>query len=289
MVNKQVLKMVEKADLAGFRQWLEVLGYNAGAVRYAPSRIGEWLAWAEVADHRSIEAFFAYLKTRPNRNTGGGLSLASLRNYQTYFKLYSRYLLHSRGEILEVNIQLPGTEIPRRQVLTKKQIEQLYAATGDDAYGLRDRAMLAVYYGCGLRRSEGIALKTADIRLESNLLYVQRGKLYRSRFVPLAKGVQKDIYNYLTIGRPMLQKGELHDYFFIGRTGKPLKKSSIYAALQRLCKTAQIEPVGLHALRHSIATHLLQNEVPLLQIARFLGHSSLESTQIYTHLVDVPL
>lgn len=281
--------MAKKEDLAGFRQWLELLGYNPGAVRYAPKRIGEWMDWTEALSPQSIEAFFVYLKQRPNRNTGGGLSLASLRNYQGYFKLYSRYLLQSRGEILEVNIHLPGTEIPKRQVLSKKQIEQLYAATGDDAYGLRDRAMLAVFYGCGLRRSEGVALKTEDIRLESDLLYVQRGKQYRSRFVPLAGGVKKDIYNYLSIGRPLLQKGDLHDYFFVGRTGRPLRKSSIYAALQRLCKAAQIEPVGMHALRHSIATHLLQNGVPLLQIARFLGHSSIESTQIYTHLVDVPL
>jgi site-specific recombinase XerD len=201
--------------------------------------------------------------------------------------LYSRYLLQSRGQILEVNISLQAQEIPTRKVLTKQQIEKLYGATNDDPYGLRDRAMLAVYYGCGLRKSEGARLKIQDIRLESNLVYVQRGKHYRSRFVPLAQGVRKDLVNYLTIGRPMLIRGALHEGLFVSRTGKWMSKSGLYEALQRLCRNAEIAPVGLHCLRHSIATHLLQNGVPLKQIARFLGHRSIESTQLYTQLLDV--
>lgn len=284
MQGRQVLK----ADLLGFSQWLEILGYNQGTVRYGPVRILEWIEWNQgQVSSESISAFFAYLEKRPNKNKAGGLSLASLRNYQTYFNLYSRYLLQTRGEILEVNISLQAQEIASRKVLTKQEIEKLYQATNDDPYGLRDRAMLAIYYGCGLRKSEGARLKIQDIRLESNLVYVQRGKHYRSRLVPLAQGIQKDLVNYLTIGRPMLIRGVLHEGLFVSRTGSWMSKSGLYEALQRLCRKAQITPVGLHCLRHSIATHLLQNGVPLKQIARFLGHRSIESTQIYTQLVDV--
>ncbi len=97
--------------------------------------------------------------------------------------------------------------------------------------------------------------------------------------------VKKDIMDYLTIARPLLLNKRSHEYFFVAYTGHKMPHQSIYERVKILLKKAQIDkPVGLHGLRHSIATHLLHQGMKLTDIARFLGHATLESTQIYTHI-----
>ncbi len=144
--------------------------------------------------------------------------------------------------------------------------------------------MLGVYYGCGLRRSEGINLDTDDINLEKGLLYVSRGKNHKQRFVPFTGMVRDDFYNYLTYSRPMLARGN-EQAFFLSQRGKRMCEQAMADRLQGLKEKALTDrPGSLHTLRHSIATHLLQSGMSPEKIKRFLGHSSLETTQIYTHL-----
>jgi len=153
-----------------------------------------------------------------------------------------------------------------------------------DLLGIRDRAMLGVYYGCGLRRSEGINLDMDDVNLEKGILYVSRGKNYKQRFVPFTGMVKDDFYNYLKYSRPMLAAGN-DPAFFISQRGKRMCEQAMADRLQLLKEKALIDrPASLHTLRHSIATHLLQSGMSPEKIKRFLGHSSLETTQIYTHL-----
>ena len=156
--------------------------------------------------------------------------------------------------------------------------------------GLRDRAMMAVYYGCGLRRNEGVSLDVSDVLIKEKLLYVQKGKGYRERYVPMSEAVKEDLENYIHVGRnclltygPQIKEQAL----FLSIRGKRMDGNSLIMRLKELVKVARInKSIGLHTLRHSIATHLLQSGMALENVSRFLGHQSLESTQIYTHMVN---
>ena len=178
---------------------------------------------------------------------------------------------------------------PRKAAwLTLAEITRLYESTADDVLGVRDRAMLAVYYGCGLRLSEGASLEIKDILLDRGVVHVRKGKGYKERFVPLAAANKKALEYYIQYGRPELLQQHATNVLFIGANrGLPMHTQSIYVRIKQLVKKARIKKkVGTHTLRHSIATHLLQSGMKLERIKDFLGHSSLDSTQIYTHLLN---
>ena len=163
----------------------------------------------------------------------------------------------------------------------------MYEATQDDVLGTRDRAMLAVYYGCGLRLSEGAALTLRDIIEDRRLVYVRQGKGYKERYVPMAGRNYQEIQLYIAEGRPQLVQGPTDRLFIGAGTGKPLDRQSLYIRVKRLVSVAGLtKRISTHTLRHSIATHLLQNGMKLERIAEFLGHSCVDSTQLYTHLVN---
>jgi site-specific recombinase XerD len=183
-----------------------------------------------------------------------------------------------------VDVQLPGKSRNIKTIFTRSEIKALYNACEGDALGIRDRAMLAVYYGCGLRRNEGINIDVSDVLLNKNLLYVSKGKNYKERYVPMTEAVKEDLQNYLDFARPMFLNQQTQA-LFLSRSGSRLITQGMATRLQKLKEKAGIDKeAGLHTLRHSIATHLLQSGMKLSQIKRFLGHSSMESTQIYTHL-----
>ena len=129
-----------------------------------------------------------------------------------------------------------------------------------------------------------------DILLEKELVYVRKGKGYKERYVPLTGKNKEDIENYLNYSRPYLLNDKKpacpvgrETALLLNVNGKRLK--TVFERIQKLKAEARInKPIGSHTLRHSIATHLLQSGMKLEHIQRFLGHSSLESTQIYTHL-----
>ena len=160
-----------------------------------------------------------------------------------------------------------------------------------EAIASRDKAILTVFYGCGLRRNEGYHLNIGDIYWERSILHVRKGKGYKERFVPLNKTNLNYLQDYVFDYRPMLNKDKREEAFFISSRSKRMDAQSIALRLKLLQHRSnnielQQKNIRLHVLRHSIATHLLQNGMSLEKISRFLGHSSLESTQIYTHLVE---
>jgi len=229
--------------------------------------------------------YLEYLQEqRPNRKKGGAISLNYIRKHLQVVRKFARYLAESGNGSFEVKLKLTGRSTNIRDILTGEEIKKLYESTGDDVYGLRDRAMLALYYGCGLRKNEGIALDVGDILLEKELVLVRKGKGYRARYVPLTGHNRKDIENYLNYARPRLKNGKNEHALLLNRSGRRLKNP--FGRLIRLRGIAGIKKtIGLHTLRHSIATHLLESGMALEHIQRFLGHSSLESTQIYTHIL----
>ena len=280
---------------AGFSSWLELQNYVQYSLEADPKRLEIFINWMIENEARSIEQitgkkvsmFFKQLSETRSQKTGEVLSLATQRNYLTTINRFARYLRQSEQGNIEVPIKFQGRSSQPRVVLSKSEISQLYDQCDDSLLGLRDRVILAVFYGCGLRRNEGANLELKDVLPDRNLLYVSKGKGFKSRYVPMVGQVKTDVLHYLITVRPMLMNREKHELFFVSIRGKALGGSQLYERFRKLVKRSGIEKkVGLHSLRHSIATHLLLGGMKLDKIAKFLGHSSLESTQIYTHLKD---
>lgn len=275
-----------------FADWLRLLNFEPTTLTLGPRKLQEFLSWLEQqgiteissVTRQTITNYFDYLLQRQNQRKGGRLSKNSLRTHLTNLRRFARYLRDSGQESFDVSMQIKGSLYNIKEIFTKAEITALYEATGSDLLGLRDKAILAVYYGCGLRRSEGVSLDVKDILLDRNLLYVRKGKNYKERYVPMTAGVREDLKNYIEYARLVLLKQPTHA-LFISNEGKRITGATMIDRLHQLKEKVGIDKdAGLHSLRHSIATHLLQSGMELEKIKQFLGHSSLESTQIYTHI-----
>jgi integrase/recombinase XerD len=275
---------------SGFRSYLTIRGYSGHSIYNLPHFIREFLHWLEQKElslealtHQYIEAYFFQLEHRANQRREGGVSRCYLHKHLQAVKLFSRYLKETEQYFFEVDIQRHREEPASRIILTQEEIKRLYEATDQTALGLRDRAMLAIYYGCGLRRNEGVNVELEDVLLDQGLLYVKKGKKDKERYVPMSQGVMQDLKAYITLGRIQTEERTL----LLSEKGKGLQGQSHLKRLKQLLEKAGIDkPAGLHSLRHSIATHLLKEGMSLKHIAKFLGHESLESTQVYTHIAE---
>lgn len=298
--------------IQSFREWLDVLGYAATTVYGMPHYVQEFLHYLEQngktqinqIENKYIKEYYRELKTRSNTRQGGGLSNSYLNKHLQALQKFSDYLRQS-GRLQIPKLYLPQEEEDHevKHVLTQEEIQQLYRATDVhpqaqnfapwmyEALALRDKAMLTIVYGCGLRRNEAVHLDISDIHADKNYIYVRKGKNYKERIVPINTTGLAHLQNYLYESRPRFLKNEKEEAFFISQRGRRIHGQSMLLRVKLLVLKVdnaelQQKEIGLHTLRHSIATHLLQNGMKLEAIAKFLGHSSLESTQIYTHLVE---
>ena len=286
MKQLKLTSPIHQTQEKAFENWLETLGYSQKTVYKLPTCLREYFHYQELGNSKKLAPYFNYLSRRKKQNNQtGALSLETLKMHHQALKLYSKYLKQTDQQSFEVEIQLGKRKSHDQTVLTKSEVKTLYDATTDTLLGLRDRAMLGIYYGCGLRRNEGINLITHDVQLKQQRLYVRHGKQYKERYVPMTAQVQTDLETYLHYSRPALLKETKETSLFISERGYPIGDQSLYLRLKQLAEKAGIkQSIGLHTLRHSIATHLLKSGMSLEMIAHFLGHQSLESTQIYAHL-----
>jgi integrase/recombinase XerD len=198
-------------------------------------------------------------------------------------------LLECRGVLFDASYRFIRTTTCSRKWLKLSEIKKLFNACEPGKAGDLNRAILSLYYGLGLRRMEGVGLDMADIQWNEGYVIIRNAKFKRERIVPMNHQVQKDIEAYMVrYRRPWLKiVGKTHEpALLISNQGNRLSGAGVYERLQRIAAKAQIKvPLALHTLRHSIATHLLENGLDMEHIGSFLGHMSLESTQIYTHLV----
>jgi integrase/recombinase XerD len=297
-----------------FKEWLDVQGYAASTVYNLPLHVRELLHYLEQQEINTIkalktqhiESYYQQLKERSNQKRGGSLSNAHLNKHIQALRRFTEYLRKvGRLEIPEIRLENEETE-HKITYLTTEEINLLFKVTYQkperkpstspevlEAIQARDRAMLAIFYGCGLRRTEGVSLDVGDINFDRSMLHVRKGKNYKERLVPISKTNRKYLQDYVYDHRPELLKGSKGEALFIAYTSnRRMQGQSLFIRLKNLQyqigDTDLIEKeIGLHTLRHSIATHFLQAGMKLESISRFLGHSSLESTQIYTHVAGV--
>jgi integrase/recombinase XerD len=279
----------------GFAEWLHVLGYAPSSVVNLPRHVTEFLQDQErrgkyhLGQLTAADAtdFIHDQQTRTGIRTGQGFSAAHLNKYIQALQLFSRYIRQTGKSSIGFTLELLDTSAALPVWLTRPEIRRLYSVTGEDVLGLRDRAMLSVFYGCGLRLQEGASLEVSDVLHDKRLLYVRRAKGYRERYVPIADKSYQDIQRYIEEARPELLQRPCTALFLDANKGRPLGKQSSYLRIKALAQKAGItKEVGTHTLRHSIATHLLQSGMRLERIQVFLGHAALDSTQLYTHLIN---
>jgi integrase/recombinase XerD len=278
-----------------FIKWMQRIGYAMTTITGYERQLQTFLEWLndnhikELSEinQTNLEAYNQFLHQRKNRQKKGGLSSCYIQSHINVIRLLSKYLeLTGEQKIFTGNIYVEQGAETQRNILTQSEIKQLYNTTDETPNGLRDKAILSLYYGCGLRYSEGIRVEKKHIDYSKQLLYVMPGKNYRSRFIPINERIIKDLQDYEAYGKQYFTKDDSTG-FLLGNNGKAISSTTIGKRLKLLLQKANIEKnICLHGLRHSIATHLLQQGMPLEQISKFLGHTSLDSTQIYTRIAE---
>jgi integrase/recombinase XerD len=286
-----------KNYVTDFKAWLRVLGYSGNTIKNHPKALQEFFFHLEKAGIKSIEQisqqavdnYCEWLKIRPNQKYAGALGTSQINRHYGVIEKFKEYIERKEGKKIPYEItRLKRERNPEVDFLEEDEIKALYNVTDETPHGYRDRAMLSVYYGCGLRRNEGAQLDRDHILTDKKMLLVTQPKNNYERYVPITGKHFLHITQYMETARPFfLSLHSKEQALFISERGQRLGAQMMYIRLQRLAELAGInKTIGVHTLRHSIATHLLKKGMELENIALFLGHRSLDSTQIYTHILN---
>jgi integrase/recombinase XerD len=276
-------------ETKAFRTHLERLGYSKSSIYMLPNCLKEFLEFTSkeliTIEAKDITNYHEYLKERPRKRGSGGLSESYINHHIYSLKLFFGWQ-QEKGAITENPISSLEFKAPvskPREILTQEEIKLLF----EGCESLKERAVLALFYGCGLRRSEGEKLNLKDIHFRSNILYVREGKGNKRRAVPLSPKVKEELWNYATKER---ETRENETAFITNRIRKRATGSSYNKILKTILERTGIKKeITLHCLRHSIATHLLESGLSVEYVRDFLGHKHLESTQIYTRIKNKQL
>ncbi len=291
------------ALLESYKGWLDVLGYAESTLISLPNHLQEFFYFLEGNGHKHlghvttklVQEYYGQLSVRENERFGGGLSKAYLNKHQQALKLFLKYLKEHKANV-KFGIHLKGEKTDyteNKRILTQSEIKELFEACDwshmGEHFRMRDRAILVVLYSLGLRRSEAVGLNCDDILFEKGRVHVRKGKNYKERLVPINSHNLSMLEEYLYEGRLEFIKNYQTDALFLSHWGRRMGELTFANRLNAIIDATENETIiekgiTLHTLRHSIATHLLENNVPLKSTSQFLGHSSLESTQLYTHL-----
>ena len=218
-----------------------------------------------------------------------GLSAATLARRTAAARTFFRHLqlIGAREDNPAAEVALPRRTRKLPQTLSAGEAERLIdAASGTTPRSLRDRALVELLYGAGLRVSEAIGLEKNGVDLDDRAVRVL-GKGGKERVVPVGRQAVEALRRYLARGRPYLDRRHRPELFLNARGGA-LTRSGAFLILKRLAETAGLEPgrVHPHLLRHSFATHLIEGGADLRSVQEMLGHADLSTTELYTHVSD---
>lgn len=241
----------------------------------------EQLTLEIIEEYQQEIAFSFTAKGRPLAIRTQEKRLSTIRGFTRYLKEHD-YLVHDPGALLKLP-KKPRT-LPR-SILNEPDVKRLIAAPDShDNRGYRNKVILELLYDTGIRRAEIADIKLPDIDLDGGFLLV-RGKGNKERVVPVSARVCGLLRNYVLAVRPCFLKGSDTGYLFMNRWGERMQGQSIWAVVIRCCHLSKLKTkVTTHTLRHTCATHMLRNGAPVRHIQEMLGHESLETTQIYTHV-----
>ncbi|HVF29997.1 MAG TPA: site-specific tyrosine recombinase, partial [Pyrinomonadaceae bacterium] len=254
-----------ESDLARLSQWAEKNGFELTSLTRQDLR--EWL----------IDLTRAKLSDNSRRR-----AVSALRGFYK-FLVIDGHIKSSPAD--ELDLPQKGVYLPR--FLTQDEIEQLLAVPDvSTELGLRDRAILEVMYACGLRATEVASLKLGDLDLEAGIL-TTTGKGSKTRRVPIGSSAVEWVKSYLSVRR---KKEDIEiPNVFLTPSGRPIDRKLVYAVIKSRAQAAGLEDVSPHTLRHTFATHLVQNRADIRSVQQMLGHADISTTQIYTHMTDAHL
>lgn len=264
-------------------------GRSPNTVTSYMSDLRQWVQFCEVKSLQvfpptmeNVLLFQSYLKENQKSRSTQQRVMAAMRSWVKY--------VESEEDYSDDNLYLP--ELPQKQqkeprILNEAEINRLFeSVNGTDPVEKRDRAILEVGYGCGLRASEICDIRLEDIDFDTKLIRVTHGKGNKSRVVPFLGAVSSAVRNWIVTRDSLCRKKiEGLRYLFISRSGKKLHREDIWRIIRKRGTAASISRSRLfpHVLRHSFATHLISHGMDLRTLQEMLGHSSIITTQQYLH------
>ncbi len=257
-----------RSDLLRFAHWATGRGI------VDPAAVGA----EDVADHLVFLA-------------NGGIGDRSRARARTALRQWFRFLVKEdvRKDDPTVLIDAPRFKSPLPSVLSAAQVEAILAAPDDSPLGVRDRAMIEVMYATGLRVSELVNLPRHALDAETGIVRVI-GKGDKERLVPIGDRALDLVARYLRDVRPLHDLAAASRALFVSERGTAMTRQNFWYRLEIHARTADVRgKVSPHTLRHSFATHLLENGVDLRHVQAMLGHADISTTQIYTHVTRARL
>lgn len=286
---------------ASFRDYLETIGRNAKSVYVKLRLLNEFFAWIEQQGIQRLElikyahltGYECYLRQRPNKVQVGLLSDKSVSHHLWIISQLFGYLQlvgkisHNPSSKLEIKFP---KDTGQRTILSQGEIKEIYQVANEF-----DRTWFGLCYGCGLRVMELRDLDINDIQLSEGVVVVRHGKGNKKRLVPMTLKIMDDLRIYLKKRKKIITEPPTEALFLHiksgrqsgGRTREYTFNKWLKSLIMRIENEAlksRVTQIGIHCLRHSIATHLLENGIKMEQVKEFLGHSHLETTEIYTRV-----
>ena len=255
-----------KSDLVFFAAFLKKRGKTAA----------ESIAREDIVEFLKAERDDGMASSTRARRT------AAIRQWLKYLK-ERRLIAHDPSELLDA----PKKDKALPKTLSEQEVfAMLDAVNGDDPRSLRDRAILEVLYGCGMRVSELCAFKVEDIVADGELVRIF-GKGSKERLVPIGGAAARALTDYLDHARMFFTKGDLSEtHVFVTRLGGPFTRQGIFKIIKERALAVDIAPekISPHVLRHCFASHMLAHGADIRAIQELLGHADIGTTQIYTHV-----
>ena len=298
---KQLYNKKYQEEAENYKKHLLILGYNPNTCLSRYLYLKQFFSWLESLQINELEAitpknivdYQSFIKTLKNSRTKENLVKETVynrfRNIQSFFGYALELGKIKTNPASSFKFYTPK-EPTERIIFTQNQIKELYKNCENE----QEKMILNIAYGCGLRVGEMLKLNKKDIDLQENRLIVENGKNNKRRIVPITNQIVIELKEYLESSEslPPLE-GRKGGPIFLNIENRRMQSGSFNLILKKLIdktnfgqrfKQAQLNKIGMHTLRHSIATHLLENGMKLEQVQTFLGHSNLETTEVYTHI-----
>jgi integrase/recombinase XerD len=286
---------VEEAQaITRFKRFLQIeKGLSPNSIysyTYDLKKFNEYLASNNknilAATQEDVQQFLKFEKIKKNNSSRTlARSLAAIRQFYNFLADSEAAIENPASKI-----ESPHIERTLPDFLTIKEVEKLFSSISeDDSYQLRDKTIFELLYSSGLRISEAVELECGDVDFENSYISVV-GKGDRERIIPINEEAKRLLRKYLKKSRGEILSDRESDYLFISKKGSKLNRKSVWRLLKNYVTGTRINKnITPHTLRHSFATHLLENGADLRSVQELLGHMDISTTQIYTHLAKESL
>ena len=287
--------MILSELIAGYLKHLKALGRSPYTIKNTRVELQKFIVFMEqetppTLDNLTRDILYEYQQELAFKISSKGklLSLRTQGQMLGVIKAFTRYLKENDYMILDPGDAIKLPKKPKRLpkvILNTTELKKIIeAADIRTNQGYRNRVILEILYDTAIRRSELAGLKISNMDLTSGFIHV-RGKGDKDRVVPMSERVCRLVENYIVMVRPAFLQQKDTGHLILNRWGQKMDPNAVWAVVKRCVYLSGIKKnVSTHTFRHTCATHMLKNGAPVRHIQEMLGHESLESTQIYTHV-----